>query len=440
MINYKRIVDFFTTEIWEDKWSNHPKYIQFLIRVIRLVALTIKNFTTDNCMDKAQSLTFYTLLSIVPLLAMFFGIAKGFGMDKLLKTELKVALAGHAEVYNWLMNFVDGTLKDTGGGAIAGVGVVFLGWSVIKLIGNTERAFNNIWNVSKPRSWGRKFTDYFSLVLIAPILMVLSSSLTVFISTQLERVFETVQILSFMKPIAMFGIKLIPYVIVWLMFSLFYIIIPNTKVNIKSALIAGVVAGSSFQIIQWGYIFFQVGVSKYNAIYGSFAALPLFFIWLSISMQVLLSGAELSYSITNLNKYINQFNSVKLNNKFRKLVLFNVLYTIIHSFDKDETLKNREELHIELADIPNKYIDRSLNLLIDSGILCLTDNENYVPAIDINKISFDLVLDKVDNYGENDMEFSTNNQIVKLGTIFDSFNNNLRSDSKNVLVKDLKFN
>lgn len=292
----KQIRKFVSNTIWEVKLEDRPPIMAFLFKQLRIIIIVSQNFTKDKLQVQAASLTYYTLLSVVPIIAMAFAIAKGFGFEQRLEAELTSLLKGHEEIVDQLMVFATRTLENTQGGVLAGVGIVLLFWSVMRLLISIELSFNAIWQVAKSRSWIRKFTEYLSIMLIAPIMIILSSSLTVVITSEIESLVSTVDLLKAIGPVIFFFIRLIPYALIWLLFTFIYMVMPNTKVNFGSALVAGIIAGTAFQLVEWGYIHFQVGVSKYNAIYGSFAALPLFLIWVNISWLITLIGAEVAYA------------------------------------------------------------------------------------------------------------------------------------------------
>lgn len=270
------------------------------MKQLRIVIIVSRNFTKDKLQVQAAGLTYYTLLSVVPLVAMAFAVAKGFGFQDNLEEELTGLLKGHEEVVTQVMVFATRMLDNTQGGVLAGVGVVLLLWSVMRLLMSIELSFNAIWQVAKGRSWIRKFSEYLSIMLVAPLMIILSSSITVLITSEIESLVSTLDLLKAIGPIIFFFIRLIPYVLIWLLFTFIYMVMPNTKVHFGSAFIAGMIAGTAFQFLEWGYIYFQVGVSKYNAIYGSFAALPLFLIWVNISWLITLIGAEIAYA----NQYV----------------------------------------------------------------------------------------------------------------------------------------
>ena len=299
-----KITNFIKTDIWRIRVRNLPRRKSFFIKQLRILLLAIRGFHGDKCPLQASALTFYSILSVVPVVAMAFGVAKGFGFQKLLEKQLLEKFPGQEEVMMQVVNFALSLLENTKGGMIAGIGVAVLLWTVIKVLSNIERSFNTIWEIKKSRTFGRKFSDYLSIMLISPILVIMSSSVTVFITTQVTLITEKIALLGIFSSLIFFILKLLPYCLVWILFTFIYILMPNTKVNFSSGFIAGVFAGTIFQLAQWAYIYFQVGVAKYNAIYGSFAALPLFLVWLQLSWLIVLLGAEISFLI-NMSIHMN---------------------------------------------------------------------------------------------------------------------------------------
>ncbi len=231
---FSRGVDFFKIEIWRIHSRNLPLRKYFLIKQLRVVLLAIRGFNEDKCLLWASSLTFYSLLSIVPVVAMAFGIAKGFGFEKVLEKQLIENFPAQQEVVTRVISFAHSLLENTKGGMIAGVGLVLLLWSVIKVLNHIERSFNEIWEIKESRTFLRKFGDYFSIMLISPIIMLLSSSVTVFITTQITVITEKIALLGFFSPLIFLSLKMVPYFLIWLLFTIGYILMPNTKVNFTS--------------------------------------------------------------------------------------------------------------------------------------------------------------------------------------------------------------
>ncbi len=263
MVDFRRpifkvdaIVNFLKQDIWRIRSNTLSPRRSFLLRQLRTVTLAFRGFDEDKCGLKASALTFYTMLSIVPVVALAFGVAKGFAMEKLLEKELVGRFKGHEEAAAQVIAFANSMLDETRGGLIAGIGIALLLYLIIKLLGNVESSFNDIWGVTHSRSLGRKLSDYMSMMIICPVLLVMSSSITVFVSTQIALITEKVALLGIISPIIYFALKLLPYCVIWILFTFVYIFMPNIKVNFRSALLAGIVAGTIYEIVQLVYINF----------------------------------------------------------------------------------------------------------------------------------------------------------------------------------------
>ena len=300
---FQKIVDFLKKDIWRISFNDMPKYKIIIVKQLRVLLLAFRGYDEDKVSLRSSALTFYSMLSVVPVAAMAFGISKMVGIDKHLTRSLNDQFTGQQEVLEWIIKFANSFLENTKGGLIAGIGAIILFWSVMKVFANIESSFNAIWQIRKGRTWFRKFSDYISMLIVAPILLVSSSSATVFLTTALKDLVAEVSFLSMIGPVIFMFVRLIPYVLIWFLLTMVFMVMPNTKVNFKSAFIAGVISGTAFVLVQWIYIHFQVGVSKYNAIYGSFAALPLFLIWMQMSWLIILFGAEISFAVQNVEKY-----------------------------------------------------------------------------------------------------------------------------------------
>jgi len=292
---YIKLKKFFHTDVWHINIDQLSGFKAFLIRQIRIIILTIKGYSKDQCSLRASALTYLSILSVVPVLAMAFGIAKGFGLESILRKQIMKQFAGQEEIMNYSLEFANNMLDSTQGGMIAGVGMIFLFYIVMRLLNNIEESMNDIWEVKKARSHLRKFSDYLAIMLIAPLLIIMASSLNVFIISQIKTVTQSVTFFHYLSPFIQKLVQLIPYTLVWILLTIIYMIMPNTSVNFKSAFIAGILAGTTFQLTQWAYMNFQIGVSRYNSIYGSFAALPLFLIWMQISWTIILIGSEFAF-------------------------------------------------------------------------------------------------------------------------------------------------
>ena len=289
---------FVSVKLWHIRIDKVDKTQGFFLRQIR-------NFNEDKCLTKATALTFYTLFSIVPILALAFAISKGFGLEKNLQEMISGNYPEYKEVLDQAFVSAGKLLSTAKGGVIAGFGIVLLLWSVLKLLVSIEDNFNEIWEIKKGRTWVRKLTDYLTVMLIGPVFLIVAGGLTVAIQTKVG----SIEILGYASTIL---IKLIAYSLIVAVFMFLYIILPNTKVNFRSAVVAAVISTILFELLQWAYVKFQIGANQLNAIYGGFAALPLFLIWLQYSWYIVLFGAEIAFANQNVDHY-------ELDNEIKKL-------------------------------------------------------------------------------------------------------------------------
>jgi len=268
-----------------------------LRRIGRIFEAALSGFLRHDCYAKSASLAFYTLLSIVPVLAVTIGIAKGFGLQSSLEAFIIDKFQENKVIANQILEFASNTLHHAEGSVIAGFGVLVLFWSVFSLLGSVETSLNDIWHVKTARTWGRKITHYLTLITLFPLLFAVGSSAVVFLIAQiriatLAAIGETV-----MHPFMILVVNLFSLIMSWILFSCIYIFLPNTHVKLRYGMVAGIIAGTFYQIVQAIYIYLQIFLSSYGAIYGSLAAIPLFFIWLQVSWLIVLAGAELAFVI-----------------------------------------------------------------------------------------------------------------------------------------------
>jgi membrane protein len=278
----------------------------WLNRIYQFFYALVKAFFDDDCYTKASALAFYSFLSIVPLLAVLFAITNGVGLQKALESEISARLIQQPEVAEKLIEFAHSWLKSIKGGVIAAVGIFTLLWTVLGLLNSVENTLNSIWKVKTGRSYIHKFRDYFILLFIAPIFLIVSSSINIFFTTEITETAGNNAFMEAVTPFLLSILSLFPYFLFWLLFTFIYAFVPNTRVQWSDAIIAGVLAGTTFQVWQWFYIQFQVNLSSYGTIYGSLAALPLFLIWLQTSWLIVLAGAEMAVALGGKNLIFNQ--------------------------------------------------------------------------------------------------------------------------------------
>jgi len=395
-----------------------------------------KGFIQDECYLKASALTFYSLLSIVPILAIIFGIAKGFGFEKLMEQDLTDKFIEQQEIVDKIIQFTYSLLESVQGGVIAGVGVLILLWTAFGLLNNIESALNTIWKTKQGRTYTRKISDFLSFLLICPLFFVVVSSLNVFISTQITLNPYNYAIIKATSPILIYLLKLFPYFLSWILFSFVYLVMPHASVTFRAGIIAGVLAGTAFQVWQWIYIKFQIGVAGYGAIYGSFAALPLFLIWLQASWLIVFAGAEIAAALDRdpLMRRIGRTASPL------KAVALLITYRCIEAYEKMTSpptdRKMSEEMGVELNDI-YKICESLQNHRI--LIATLTGNKitGYVPARDVRTISMKNVCDAIDEESQIQANLGPSTELENILNYLKLINKEIDKPELNKLIIDI---
>ena len=372
-----------------------------LYEVIKKVLLAVEYFTTKRMMDSAAALTYSTLLAIVPIMAVVFAIARGFGYNKYIETWFREALSSQPQVAEAIIGFVNSYLVHTKSGIFLGIGLLFMLWTVIMLISNIEKAFNDIWQVSTPRSIFRTITDYMAMFLLAPIIIVVTSGISIMMATFANGIGETLIV----GPTLRFFLRLLPYIIMSGVFIALYVFMPNTKVKIRSAIIPGILAGVAMQGLQLVYIHSQIWVTGYNAIYGSFAALPLFMLWVQISWTICLFGAELAYTNQNLEKFAFRASTDDLSHRYRLLLSAYLMTLVCRRFEEGKKPYTALELKLE-TNIPIRITHDLLENLTRVHLLSeMTNDEKgteavYQPAESTARLSVGMMIDRLEAEGK----------------------------------------
>ncbi|MBB4038172.1 membrane protein [Dysgonomonas hofstadii] len=405
-----RTIRFLSYDIWRLNKRDRSSRKMSFYNIVKAFILTIRNVDGSQLFTRASALTYSTLLSIVPLLAVLFAIARGFGFQNIVKSQLFSYFAGQEEVLKKAMAFIDSSIEYAKGGVFLGIGVILLLYTVINLLSNIEDNFNKIWQVKKGRTYFRMFTDYLALIIIAPVFLICNAGVTVLLNTTADQQYFLGLVISpFMK--------IIPFLITTLLFTILYIYLPNTKVKFTSALLGGVFTGVCFQIFQMLYINGQIWISKYNAIYGSFAALPLLLLWLQLTWFLVLFGVQLSFAYQNVNKFSFDHETANISRRYRDFVILLVMTLIIRRFEKGENPYTADELS-EQYKIPTRLTGDTLFYLQQIGLIVETPTDDdlipaYIPAIDINQITVGYLFQKMNTYGSEDFAIDIESEFKK---------------------------
>lgn len=428
-------LQFLTDGIWRVTEDEVTPLQQRLYACIKVISLSIKQFEVDRITERASALTYSTLLSIIPILAILFAIARGFGFDSLVESQFRSGVASQqAEL---IITWINSYLEHAQSGIFIGVGLVVLLWTVLILTDTIERSFNAIWQVKRPRSVMRKITDYFSMILLLPILIVVSSGLGIFMSTYIKDM-ENYVVLA---PIVKFLVRLIPYALTWSMFTALFIFIPNTKVKFSHAWLPGIIAGSAFQAFQYFYINSQIWVSSYNAIYGSFAAIPMFLLWTQISWTICLLGAEMCYISQNLSSFNFGKETANISRRYHDFFCTIILSSICKRFAVGAASYTAEELSKEHK-IPIRLTKKLLYELQDMKLILETshdeksDETGYTPAIDINVLTVGMLLSRLDSTGSEAFKIDRKHYSSSWDALIKAREEYLYRNNK-ILLKDL---
>ena len=414
---------------------------RFIVNIVKTLNITIRSFLNRDIQTQACAMTFRTVLAIVPVLALIFAIGRGFGFQNLLQDELYSILPSQKGFITYALNAVDTYLNQASEGIFVGVGIVFLLYTLINLIGSVENAFNAIWDVKQGRTIWRKITDYTAVLLILPILMICGSGLSMMLSSTLQHLFD----FSFITPLTSTLLEIGSFIFTCLFFAAAFMMIPNTKVKFVYALMAGVFTGIGFTILQWLFVTGQLYVAKYNAIYGSFSFLPLFLIWMQLVWTVCLIGALLCYSSQNLFQYNFSEQILKISNDYREKVLVAITATIVQHFLEKKPAVTAEML-IKTYGIPSRLVNEVLDKLEDEDVkiiskIVVDEKEmifGYHPAIDTDEITLNYLREKLNQDGKKGFipNFDTNFPgVIK---VIDEENKILRNASNDIRLADIK--
>ena len=389
-----RLIHFLSYDIWRLNPESISNKKNILFNAIKTVMLTVRNVQELNIAASARSLTYRTLLSIVPLLAVIFAIARGFGIENIMQSsifnlmtgespevemerialsaEIEDTLAVAPEVFgarepgvgdpsatvavegtgtggsmlaeeatasdrtreflDLLFQVINNSLEEAkGGGIFAGIGILLFLYTILLLFNDIENNFNKIWQVSRGRSIPRKVTDYMALVLFMPIFFILVNALNIISYPQND----TLKIIYILYPFIPRLLNIVPFVVIILLFTSLYKFLPNTKVKFQNALIAGGIAGIAFQFFQMLYLSGQLWITRYNAIYGTFAAIPLMLLWIQFSWFIALIGAEISYAAQNVSKFSFEKETRNISRRYKDFFTLMIVSEIVRRFAKE---------------------------------------------------------------------------------------------------------
>jgi membrane protein len=413
----------------------------YWIRQVRIIYMVFKGITRDNIYIKASALTFFTILSVIPLIALAFGIAKGFGLQDELRAQIIMQFHNQEQVMAWILDFANNMLEEASGGWIAGVGIALLFYTVGQLLNYVETTINSIWRVDETRVWYRKMTDYLAIIIMVPVIFIASSSVTVLANTKLNDMLSQSEMLEVFKPVVSFLVQLIPFILLCILSTAAFLVMPNTRVKIRPAIVAGLITGIALQLLQILYVQSQMGISKLGTLYGSFAAVPLLMIWVQVTWVALLMGAQLSYYMQNITRYEFEFDVQTVSPKQKKRLSLLVMHCLIDDFIKGVKPRAPEEISHDLS-LPVRTVHDCLDQLRVSELVTQLWDETddryvYQPATDINRMTLSFVLEKMESAGSIHKIVVNNTDYKKIDLALNKFETMISSSETNILLRDI---
>lgn len=380
---------------------------------LRTIVLVARGFTSKNLNEKARSLTYSLIFTLIPILAMVLAVAKGFGVQSVIEEQLNHSFLGETNLVPTIMSMVERYLETAQGGVFIGIGILILLWAVYAFFDNVETAFNQIWNVRSSRSMVRRISTYLSVLFLIPVLLIVSSGLTVFVQSVFA---DSAHVGMAHSVFHEHGVRLMQFVICWTMFTLMYLGIPNTHVRFLSALIPGIIFGSLFQALQMLSVYIIIFLGRTSIVYGAFATLPILMTWLQWTCLLIMIGAEMSYAIQNNQDYEYEHELEHMSRRYKDFITLYLLRSIILRFEHAEPAATAHDLAIDHT-LPVRLVNQLLSRLVEVGLLTEvlsetdTDDRRYQPAIDTHLMSVGMVLDRIDSQGEEEFLTLHNDEI-----------------------------
>jgi membrane protein len=388
-----RTHEFVTHDLWQE-FPTASRLTAMGLHTARVAILAARNFISDHCLMRATALAYVTLLSLVPLLAFALSVARGFGAGEVLIRWIKEVVAGGKGLED-AANQITKAVANVNASAVGAVGLLVLVWATIKLLSTIEKSFNEIWGIKRGRTWFRKFTDYVSVTVTAPLLILVGMS----VRTTVEAEFFDGAVGRVLGgpliSVATLGVT-------WLAFACIYIFMPNTRVRPLSALAGGVLGGTAFQIMFWLYTSVQIGLGRQNPIYGTLAALPVFMTWLYMSWTIVLFGAEVACAADNVNRYWEDRRARGVSGASREAIALRCMTVMATAFQRDEMPLTADDIAGQLH-ISSRIVQDTVDTLTNHKLCSSVSDDDrrcYQPARPLEHITPADIVAAIRNEGQ----------------------------------------
>lgn len=429
-----KTIEFIKHGMWKPEYRS--KNMNRLIKEIRVFYFTFMNYTRHGVTTQSAALTFYTMMAIVPILAMILGIAKGFGVEDYITSIVNDNLSEYKEFTTQISLFADAYLSKSNVGLFAGISIFVLLWSVIMVFNNIESAFNHVWDIKKSRNYPRKISDYLSILFITPLVIVLFRSISIQLDSTLLKISENYE---FTIWITTFTIEATKYIGTWLVLSTIYYVLPNTNVKYGATLRAAMISGTILLVFSDLYFFFQSSVSSYNAVYGGFAALPLLLVWLNLSWQIILFGTALSFAYQNISKYEHEREFVNISKSCHDKIAVVVMHLIIKNFENDNAPLSSEQI-ASTTNVPIGVVHDIIYDFEQANLVLSIEQPNkvriYTLARNLSDLTIVELLSIINSIGRN---YSRNEsaKYIEIDSILNKLHKTITSSKDNIKIIDL---
>lgn len=425
--------EYCSTGVWHDTRDI------FKVRLVKTLNLTVSSFLNTDLQSTACALTYRTILAVVPALALAFAICRGFGFENLFSEQLYKLFPSQHEVVQLCLNFVDSYLAQASEGVFVGIGVLFLLWTLVSLLGNVEDSLNRIWRVQNGRTLWRKVTDYLAILLVLPILMICAAGLSILMGTALK----TLLPFDFMGPIISGVLDAASYLFTWLFFAGAYMMIPNTRVRFLNAFVAGAVVGTAFQVIQWLFLTGQLYVAKYNAIYGSFSFLPLMLLWLQLTWLITLIGGLVCYASQHSGQFDFYRDVDGISPDYKRTVCVLIMSIISRRFTSALPPLTASGI-ADTYGLPHSLVREVTRHLNRVGLLIYVasndEGEKTIqPALEVVGLTVGTVVERIQRYGCSDFIPGFETRYSSVCTAAEEMNRALKEAGNNTQVTELTF-
>lgn len=416
--------------VWLNQTDASKTWSVKAVRAVRIIFAVGNDLIHGLLTLRAMSLVYTTLLSLAPLLAVSFSVLKAFGVHNQIEPLLLNLLAPLGQQGLDISSNIIGFVENMKVGVLGTLGMAMLFYTVVALMQKIESAFNYIWHISKPRSFSQRFSDYLSVLMIGPVLVIAAIGVT---GTMLNM--EAVQWLGAFEP---FGTlieiitRLLPYLLIIGAFTFIYVFIPNTKVNFKAAFIGAIISGVLWETLGWGFASFVISSTKYMAIYSAFASLIFFLIWLYLGWLVLLIGSSIAFYIQNPD-YLNlNTKNIQLSYKMKEHVALLIMSHMADQFYNFNNACTAKEFASYL-NMPVRIVETVLNTLEQQVVIKQSNDKTpvYLPAKPLEEMPIQQILDAIQQPTD---DATSNTWVLPNNPIIDQIFNNLENSTQQALA------